>query len=175
MNTNKKEKELIFDDNFRATIRDNELHIFFYNGDYEIYNADNLDLKRKSNLDLKFFSEYPGFFKTQFIGNEMLFKLLYAQPSPVSYGPATIDLTTGEILTGLDFNLVAFWRELGGLLNASVGITTYSVDLKSNLVVVGFENTNQNNKSGGVVYSNFDGEILKIVELEFIPDKIIIR
>ncbi len=172
--TNKIEEELIFDNIFRATISDNELHIFS-NGEHEIYNTLNFEMISKSSLNLNNLLGYPGLFETSFKDNEMLIDLPYAQPSPVEYGPATIDLTTGEIIKGLENNLLDVWRDLGDHLKASVGITTYSVDLKSNLIVIGFEKISQYNKSGGVVYSNFKGEILKIVELEFIPNKIIIR
>lgn len=175
LNTKQIEKELTFSNSFRATFKDNELHIFFFNGEYEIYNTLNFEMISKSSLNENSFLGYAGLFETSFKGNEMLIDLPYAQPSPVGYGPATIDLTTGEIIKGLENNLLDIWRDLGDQLKASIGITTYSVDLKSNLIVIGFEKISQYNQSGGVAYSNFEGEILKIEELEFIPNRIIIR
>lgn len=175
LNTNQIEEELVFDNAFRATLSDNNLHIFFYNNEYEIYNTSNFELINKSTLDVSGINESSGFFETHFSGNEMLFKFYYAQPSTISYGPATIDLTTGEVTRGFGNHLFDIKRNLEDQLKASIGITTYNVELQNNLIIIGIRINNVNGNSGGIVYSNFEGKILEIVELDFEPSKIIIR
>ena len=174
--TNQIENELIFDSSFGATIRGEELHVFFLNKDYKVYNTSNFDLISSNTLQSNF--EIPfGFFKTDFYNNEMLIDFLYPQPAPINQGPATVDLTTGEIVRGENTLLWDLRRKILADYQMDVSLLTYSVDLENNVVVCGYSLNYYPNvpDSGGIVYSNFEGEILKLVEFEYVPIKVIIR
>ncbi|MDC8004629.1 hypothetical protein POV27_11260 [Aureisphaera galaxeae] len=154
-----------------VSITQNEDNLYvFFNDRYHVYNANTLSL---SNV-VPFIPSAGillnnGFFTTQFSGNLMLTSLDVPQPSTLTDWPGVIDLSDGTLVSGdnlgifLDSNL----RQTEGY--GDVSLENYTVDLESGIIAYTFSNGSTQH---GILFTNFDAEILKIVDLELAPAQI---
>ena len=144
----------------------NDLYVFF-NDRYHVYDANTLSLKNvvpfipSVGLIMQ-----NGFFYSQFSGDSMLITLDVPQPNPFSDWPGLIDLTDGTLVSGdnLGFVLTNHLHQVDGYENVSLG--NYSVAIEKNIIAYGFSD---GNLLHGILYTNFDAEILKIIDLPSEP------
>jgi len=171
LTTGQLENQLIFDVGFRATIANNQLYVFLFDNNFKIYNTTNFNLISSSTFGVNSLPLTPGFFETSIKGNEMVIDLPYPQPNTILSRPTTIDLTSENKVKDCDFGLIN--QKLAEQFKTSISFTKYAIDFDKNLIVVGFENPVDN--TNGVVYTNFNADILKVVQLDYKPIQIIIR
>ncbi|NND15191.1 MAG: hypothetical protein HKN89_02560 [Eudoraea sp.] len=166
--------DIRFDNPFTIAVNENlELHFFFDDSTYAIYDATSFELISESTFNDNSFLGSDGLFDTNFWDNGILVNISYPQPSEISTGPAVMDLESGDLVRGNDSFLFEVRDKLITELGYEIFFTTYEVNLQTGAVVCGFLRAGQG--VGGVVYTNFNGEILKVVEVEGIPGKIVLR
>ncbi len=155
--------------NFKATTYANQVHVFLLNQSYEVYDLSSNAMLSRSNLDVSLVnSNYNTLFETSIQENNMLIDVSLAQPSPVPYSPGLYNLHSGE-LEPTSFNMINLNYMLTEEQDSYSSITTYKVDLSNNIIAIGFERMVENNELGGILLTNFDGEILEIIETTYIP------
>ena len=122
----------------------------------------------------KLLDNAAGLFKTEFLGNQMLYQLPYVQPSAIVSQPAIFDLLTDQTTSGSDFYLFDLRETIMESLNRLILFTAYKVDMASGEIIIGYDN-NDGTETGSVIYTNFDNEILTVVPLNYVPREIFIR
>lgn len=166
-----------FDKYYSATLNEGMMHMLFYGQTgsiYEVYDPKDWSLveNKEFKSDLNF--GYNGLVQTQMYQNKVLIDFQYPQPAPTGNGPGILNLNTG----GYDLNaqiLSNTKTDLQKKYNANIKIMTYMADLESETLVVGYEVADfKGNISGGLVMSNFEGEILKDISLPYAPLKIVL-
>jgi len=150
-----------------------EIHVFFDNDSYLVYDAATYDLLTSSTLDDKTVLGPEGILDTNFWDNGLVVLISYPQPSAISTGPAVMDLSTGDLVLGNDSFLFNVRDQLFNILEYDSFFVSYAVNLRTGAVVAGFARAGQ--PEGGIVYTNFDGTILKVVQFEGIPQQIVLR
>lgn len=174
LTTEERMGDLRFDQPWTAAIDAGmEIHFFFEDSGYEIYDAVTYELISASSLDDKATLGPEGLLDTNFWDNGLVVIISYPQPSAISLGPAVLDLDTGDLKQGDDTFLFTVRDELIVRLGYDLFYTNYSVNLRTGAVVAGFSRAGR--ETGGIVYTNFDGDILKVVEFEGIPGPIVLR
>lgn len=166
--------DIRFDEPWTAAIDDGVAkHFFFDDETYEVYDAQTDELIAASTLDDKGVLGSEGILNTSFWENGLLVIISYPQPSAITLGPAVMDLSDGELTRGNDSFLFDVRDELTNLLGYDNFFVSYGVDLRSGTVVAGFVRAGL--EEGGIVYTNFNGDILKVVEFMGIPEQIVLR
>ncbi|MDH3699608.1 MAG: hypothetical protein OEQ81_13160 [Flavobacteriaceae bacterium] len=150
-----------------------ELHTFFQDDTYEVYDANSYALLSEGVLMDNGVLGAEGLLDTVFRDDGILVFIPYQQPSEISSGPAVMDLKTGDLIQGNDTYLFDLRRALIDDLGYEIFFTSFTVNLETNAIVCGFLRAGE--VKGGVVYTNFDGDILKLVEIEGIPLEIVLQ
>ena len=156
-----------------ATLRDNELIVFGQDGSYRVYDIFTKDIVATGFLDILVGSQ-DDLFIAQFYGNHLLYDLYYTQPSPIVSQPAIFDLESNTFLKGSDFYFFDLRERMIEALGALVILTTYEVDMESGEIILGYD-LNDGSGGGGIVFTNFENEVRKVVQLDYVPYRIIIR
>ena len=156
-----------------ATIRDGQLFVFGADGSYRIYDMFSKEIigTGLSNGIVEFENDL---FKAQFHGNQMLYDLIYPQPSAITSQPAVYDLDSERTVLGADFYLFDLRDQMIDALGALVLYTAYEVDMASGEIILGYD-LNDGSGGGGIVFTNFENEVRKVVQLDYVPREIIIR
>ena len=173
LNTLDVEAEILIEGDFKATFNDGILYVFTPTS-LLTYNADDLSFRNATNFNTSLGGQLDGWFKTDFDLNRMVFDFRYPQPSSIEQGPAILDLNTGEVIAGegeFMFNLQAL---LSDELESDVLFTAYAVNLSDSTILVAYK-TSGDIDVGGIVKTNFDGEILARFELEYEIQYILLR
>ena len=166
--------DIRFEKPFTIAIKEGtELHAFFEDDAYEVYDANSLALLNEGFLNDGGVLGGEGLLDTNFRDDEILVFISYQQPSEISTGPAVMDLNTGDLIQGNDSFLFDLRRLLIDDLQYEIFFTSFAVKLETGAVVCGFLRAGQ--QKGGIVYTNFDGDILKVVEVEGIPEQIVLQ
>ena len=150
-----------------------EIHFFLEDDGYEIYDAVSYDLISSSSLEDNAVLGGEGILETNFWDNGIVVIISYQQPSIISLGPAVLDLQTGNLKQGDDTFLFDVRDVLNQALGYDIFFTTYEVNLRTGAVVAGFARSGR--EEGGIVYTNFEGDILKVTEFVGIPGPIVLR
>jgi len=172
-------KLIEFDDSV-FTILDGELIRFLNKPNstdltYLVYDLQSGELIRFPQQDLGFkpyiFASIPKF---KFLGKKAVLDAIYEFANPAAfYGPIIFDFETGSLIAGGNDNflmidvgesLISTYPEIDFLID-------YEVDIETQNIVVVFPVAN--NRSI-VVFTNFDGDINKIIELDFVPFGLIV-
>lgn len=173
-NTGEHEGKLTFEMAFRGILSNEHLYILFHTGDYRAYRLSDLSLETEGIIGDHRINTLTGIFSSTFRGKRMVFDFPYPQPSPLSTAPAIFDWESNTITHGGDFYLSNAINSVAMENSQSLGLTVARVNLEKNLVVAGYKNHNEHNK-GGVMYLNFDGEVLLNIPLDYVPHEIMIR
>lgn len=139
-----------------------------------MYRLDDLSLLEEGTNGNPLLFKNAGIYETNFKGSKMVFDYPYAQPALFAYGPAIYDWETKEIIHGGDFYLADAINKLQAQYNQALAYTALNVNLDSNIIVAGYKVLGEAGK-GGVIYFNFEGEIIYNFPLDYIPFKVIIR
>ena len=156
-----------------ATLRSDELVIFGQDGSYRIYDIFTKELIATGFLDILVGIE-NDLFIAQFYGNQLLYDLYYSQPSPIVSQPAIFDIEANRFLKGTDFYFFDLRERMIEALGALVVLTTYEVDMESGEIILGYD-LNDGSGGGGIVFTNFENEVRKVVQLDYVPYRIIVR
>ncbi len=157
----------------RITADQDTLHVFNLDNTYSTYSLTSFQLINTVNFTLVSQST-PGFFYSSFKDGTMLLDVPYAQPSLIGQGPAIVDLATSEFISPYSvlFSIQGNLREQEGYEGASIG--AYDADLEKGIIVAGFANFGDE-ESHGIVVTNFDGTILKIIDLNELVSELVIQ
>lgn len=166
-------QKLSFESEFSAVMSEDLIFVQFRDGSYKIYKLQDLSLQQEGTTGASLYNG-RGFYSSTFEGTKMAFDHVYAQPSPLSTAPAIYDWATNKVTHGGDFYLLDALRSIGAENQISANLKTARVNLKNNIIVAGYQNGYEPNK-GGVVYLNFDGEVLLNIPLDHVPFEILIR
>ena len=154
-------------------INGNDFHIFYSNNTYRRYALDSFELLETKQINLGVGGDDFGFFDADFKGNNMYFTLRYPQPSTVGEAAAVIDLETGQIVKGDNLFALDLQSSLGTSGLPGYFLSDYDVDTSDDIIVYGL--TNPSDLSGGILYTNFEGEILATVLLPQSVYEVIIK
>lgn len=166
-----------FGKSYFAAMNKDRVHVFTCSPDiYEEYDLNDWSLiqSRETNSCTEL-NWTLGLNNIQFNGSEVLVHLQLSQPSPDPSSPGIFDLSSGEMIEG-NVIITKLRYDIGDKYSQSgIKIETYAVDLKSKNIVVGYQREDPNGiVSGGLVFTDFTGEILKDIPLLRSPKKIII-
>ena len=161
---------------YYATVIDGLLYLFTSPSVYEVRNLATLELQTTVNME---FSLNLGtkFFDPNRAGTKIEFQVGYPQPSPIANGPGIFDISSGDAIRN---NLVLFdvrQNLLEQVDDFNGTLPTYALDVANEIIVVGFSRTNPSGTSdlGGIVFTDFEGNIMDVVELEHVPRNIVIK
>lgn len=148
----------------KLTLIQDVIHSFNFNGTYTTYSTNTLQLIETKNLGI-INADGFGFFDGQIFQNVLLSSIVYAQPSPFVKGPILVDLTTGELASssGILFEIQQNLRNEPSY--SGVQLITYEVDIEKGLILCSFTNFGG---TQGIAFTNFDAEILKIINTEYL-------
>lgn len=174
LNNEQRSGDIRFDVPWTAAVDDGVAkHFFFDDESYEVYDAITDAPISSAILNDMGVLGSEGILGTQFWENGLFVIISYPQPSAITLGPAVMDLTSGELTQGNDNFLFEVRDELTSILEYDNFFISYGVDLRTNTVVAGF--VRAGTEEGGIVYTNFRGDILKVVEFEGKPEQIVLR
>ncbi|ULC60111.1 hypothetical protein MBM09_03780 [Flaviramulus sp. BrNp1-15] len=146
---------------FSSTVTEDKLAILFYQQENKVYNKNTLKPVEDSRFYNLSSTANPYFFKSEIHNNKLYFDVQLAQPSPAAYTPGYIDLSNNELYLLDSYDLMAKYAKIYGYgFNSFDSHTAYP---KKNIAVFGFTN---NLDEHGLIYTNYEGEILKIIPLE---------
>lgn len=166
-------QKLSFESQFSAVMSEDLLFVQFQDGNYETFKLQDLSLQQEGTIGASLYNG-RGFYSSTFDGTKMAFDYVYAQPSPLSEAPAIYDWATNKITHGGDFYLLDALRSIETENEISASLKTARVNLKNKLVVAGYQDNYEQNK-GGVMFLNFEGEVLLNIPLDYVPFEILMR
>lgn len=165
--------QITLDQQAHIKFANDELHVFYVDGLYQTYSAQNLELLSEGTFNYSRFFASFGIFNTAIENNNMLIDLGYPQPSTFISGPALVNLNTSELIAGEDYFLFELKTQVQAILEQVVfEFTTYQTNMQTGLIAVGYRLSDD---TGGVIYTNFQAEVLKIVPLPFKPVELVLR
>ena len=173
LNTLEVTAEISIAGDFKATINGDTLYVFTPTS-LITYNKADLSFVNATNLNTSLGGQVDGWFKTDFDENIMVFDIRYPQPSAIEQGPALFNLESGEIVAGEGSFLFNLQAKLGDELQNDVLFTAYTVDLSDTTILVAYK-TSGSLDDGGIVKTNFEGEILTRITLDYEVQRIILR
>jgi hypothetical protein len=167
-------------DSYFAFLDKGQLHMLFCTSDnYEIYDVSNLSLVENRSLEICSaiidWNWRLGLNKSQVDGNHLLVDVKVPQPSPDAISPGVYDLSTGEMVEDQLISSTIRLELYDLYPQSSINLINYTVNLAKEQVVFGYQRQDSNGiVSGGLVFTNFNGDFLKDIPLIRPPKEIII-
>ncbi len=173
LNTSEVVRRIEFTNPFRVVVNEGVMFIFFEDNTYQSYAQSDFGFLSAGSMGpIQFFEGY-GFIDKQVVDAKLLVDVSYIQPSSIESGPGIYDLETNELLKGGDFFLLdvttKIEQEIG---EGSVRITRYLADIETELVICSYERVDGSGE-GGIVYTNFEAELLSHVPTTIAPEFLI--
>ncbi len=118
-----------------------------------------------------------GFYENRIENNRLVTDFSFAQPFPITSSPIEINVNDGEILTEDLFYLVTLYESFEQERGFNISMTTFEVDVKRRVVIIGYIGLQSISIGdvGGLIFANFDGELLDFIELPVIPTRIVLK
>ena len=136
------------------------------NYSYTIYDTGTFEPGSEVDFSLTRYFD-PGSLTARLIGQKLFYYSRYAQPAEVLFGPASFDLNT-NIETLVDMERIV--NEVENQNGNSIQLISQGIDEKSESYLVGYANLNNSNMlNGGMLIVSFEGELIKNIELPFVP------
>ncbi len=136
------------------------------------------DFSRVSNgnFDFNNLNARSGFFENRIENDRMVTYFSFAQPFPITSAPIEVSIENGQILTEDLFYLVDLYEAFEQERGFNISITTFEIDIPNRVVIIGYvgQQSISLGDVGGVIFANFDGELLDFIELPMIPTDIIL-
>jgi hypothetical protein len=153
--------------------------LFCTSDNYEIYDVSNLSLVENRSLEICSaiidWNWRLGLNKSQVDGNHLLVDVKVPQPSPDAISPGVYDLSTGEMVEDQLISSTIRLELYDLYPQSSINLINYTVNLAKEQVVFGYQRQDSNGiVSGGLVFTNFNGDFLKDIPLIRPPKEIII-
>lgn len=161
-------------------LNNDKLYFFssFTEFDFYEYNVNTFQLNQSGNFN-SYFPYFGGAFNTSFKDDQMLIDLPYAQPNPVNSYPAFFDLDKGIITSQVQIEFFLITENLIKLYpdeSVTLSKAKYKVDMDNKLVIGAYScNINTNEQKNGIYFADFESNILKKIELNFVPTTLLIR
>ena len=164
----------IFVNEFRTITMDGSiLYILYPDNSIEIYNAIDLVLSDSGTLGSNFFAYSFGFDPGRAWLNQFYIEVPLPQPALYPSSPAVVDITTGQIIKGGVSLILNIQQNLESVLGESVELLSYDVNLQNDELVFAYSvgSTGEN----GILFTNFQAEILKTTIIDERPYEVILR
>jgi hypothetical protein len=131
-----------------------------------IYDFDTYESREEMDFSVnRFFS--PGPLKAFLINNKLYYLFFYAQPSAVTYSPAVFDFSADQN-TILD--MAGIVRELENAKGVTISLTVFSYEPEEKSFLVGYtKDFNKGEFEGGIMVISEAGELLRDIEIPFVP------
>jgi len=166
---------ITLDANFNfSVIGDEDLYIFKRDGSYQALNLETLDISDAGSNSVFENPLTGGVLDLEIKDNKMAFFVLNPQPSTILSSPLIYNFETDQVI-GDGSALFKLIDELESNLQLPVTLNTFEIELKSEQIVVGYSYFEGDNSKGGVVYIDFDGNIVFNREFDFVPNSILVR
>lgn len=164
------EHTLVFQEDRRLYFHEGKLYTYTYE-EQVIYHATNFQLLESGPNPFPMLATGTGFLDPQISGNQILLNRYEMQPNPNSGWPMVLDRDNGSILSGefLGFTVNENLQALEGYESVSVGAS--AGNLSTGLAVFGFTDSMDHS---GIVYTNMEGDLLKVVDLPAVPKELFI-
>ena len=142
------------------------------NYSYTIYDASSFAPIDEGDFSLRRFFN-PGILTARLIEEKLFYYGLYVQPAEVLFRPSVFDLNMDvETL----FDMEGIVRRVEEASNKSIQLVSQGIDQKSRSYLVGYSNLgNADIFDGGMLVVSFDGELIRDIELPFVPTYFLIR
>ena len=136
------------------------------NYSYAIYNASTFEPSKNVDFSLRRYFD-PGILTARLIEQKLFYYSLYIQPAEVLFGPASFDFDTNdETLVDMERIVKEVEIENGKRLQ----LISQGIDEISGMYLVGYANLNNSNElDGGMLIISFEGELIKHIDLPFVP------
>ncbi|MET1258412.1 hypothetical protein ABV409_03680 [Flagellimonas sp. DF-77] len=132
----------------------------------ELYDFDSLELLDSRPLGFTQFFD-PGELDAELIDGKLYYSAAYAQPSPVTFGPAIFDTETG---TNDLLGFIDSYSSVQTNLQTNLTLTAQGYSAAQNLFFIGFVDSNSATfDAGGVMVIAADGTLLDTIEVPFAP------
>lgn len=115
----------------------------------------------------------PGILTARFIGQELFYYSLYVQPAEVRFGPASFDFSTNNEKL-IDMERIV--RQVEAESEKSIQLLSQGIDEESGSYLVGYTEVNDNDQlEGGALIISAEGELIKNIELPFVPTYFLVK
>lgn len=115
-----------------------------------------------------------GLYDREIVADQIPFNRFFNDLDAYRLQPAIYDLSRGEVIEGNEPFLEQLSEELMVTLGTQPIFPLYKVDVENRNVILGYDR-NDGSNTGGIVFANFDGEVYRVVELDYLPEELIIR
>jgi len=174
IDTGEKIDSLFFSQEPVIVAKEGSLFAFSPNNKLRIYSQKDLSLVKSYDFQFDLVVNPRGF-KSGFVSNNIVVTdFIFAQPFPVISSPVEVNFSSNTIITQDPTYLLQLLEEFESQNGFSIEITSYTVNLSNKLIVFGYESNAELSLGniGGLVYSNFEGDLLGNIELDLIPTDI---
>jgi hypothetical protein len=138
---------------------------------YAIYDADTFESTTEVIFSLTRYFE-PGNLTARLVEQKLFYYSFYTQPAEVLFRPASFDFSTNTE-TLVDMEGIVNQIERNG---KNIQLISQGIDEKSSSYLVGYANLNDSSKlDGGMLIISFEGELIKNVELPFVPTYFLLK
>lgn len=142
------------------------------NYSYAIYDPITYESSADIEFSLTRFFD-PGFLNARLLNQELYYYQSFVQPAEVQFGPASFDLNT-NLETVVD--MIRIVNEIENNNGKSVRLISQGIDEESGVYLLGYANLNNSNTiDGGMIIVSFEGELIKNIELPFVPSYFLIK
>lgn len=139
---------------------------------YTVYDATTFMPLQEEEFSLTRYFD-PGFITARLIGQKLFYYSLYVQPAEVRFGPACFDLSASNE-TLVDMERIVRQVEAEG--EKSIQLLSQGIDEQSRTYLVGYVTLNDSaNLEGGALIISFEGELIKDIELPFVPTYFLVK
>lgn len=140
---------------------------------FEEYSFDDfglLSMSSKNNLPNLTY----GLYDNEIVADQVPFAKFFEGPQDYRFQPAIYDLSQDKVIEGNEPFLEQLSVDLISTLGTQPIFPVYKVDVENRNVILGYDR-NDGSNTGGIIFTNFDSAIYKIVELNHVPEEMVIR
>ncbi|MCL6265731.1 hypothetical protein [Flagellimonas myxillae] len=157
----------------------------FYNGDFlairlessnfliETYDIQSFELESTKTAN-GLPSILYGLSHTVFFNDQFSFEKVYPASEHYRRQPAIYDMGSDKVVEGNQPFLEELAVDLQDELGTAPIFPVRKVDVENRNIILGYDR-NDGSETGGIVFTNFDLEVYKVVELDYVPEEIIIK
>lgn len=133
---------------------------------HSLYDFNTLELLETEDFSVnRFFA--PGPLEAKRVNGKLYYANFYAQPSPVSFGPAVYDFNTGENRV---IDMIGIVQQLQETTGATISLTAFGYEASGNSFLIGYTRDYSNGAfEGGIMVISPAGDLLRTLETPFIP------
>ncbi|MEM1260045.1 MAG: hypothetical protein AAGH81_16060 [Bacteroidota bacterium] len=115
-----------------------------------------------------------GLYNNEIVLDQLPFTRFFNEAQDYQFQPAIYDLSRDEVIEGNAPFLEPLSENLMTTLGTQPVFPVYKVDVENRNIILGYDR-NDGTNTGGVLFTNFDGDIYKVLELNYIPEELVIQ